>query len=409
MRICFVHQYFPGQFKRLAKHFVDEGHEVIAFHRGLKDGRSSSQIDGIRLIEYGRNMEEQPETGALAAVEWFIRESADLATIAEEIRVDEGWRPDLVYSHTGWGRAAYLQDVFTRAKHIKYCEWFYNNRVSSTEFLHPGGRELPYRMATSTLNLPILGDMAHAHQLIAPTEWQKSQFPLAMRNNIEVVPDGIDMDFFAPKADATFALPNGRVVSRNDRLVTYATRGADPFRGFGQFIEALGRLQARDPKVEAIILGDRKIYYGADHGTESHFDEVIARAQLDPARTHFLGKLDYADYRDVLQVSSAHVYLTVPFVLSWSFLEAMSTGCAVIGSETAPIMEFVTDGENGLLANFFDTADLADRISEMLDAGPRAEAMRIKARETVRQRWSAEIAIAQHMAIVDRLLADQRK
>lgn len=408
MRICFVHQYFPGQFKRLAKHFVDEGHEVIAFHRGLVDGRTSTQIDGIRLIEYGQNLPEQPETGALNAVEWFIRESVDLATIAEEIRVEESWRPDIVYSHTGWGRAAYLHDVFTRAKHVKYCEWFYNNRLSSTEFLHPGGRALPYRMATSTLNLPILGDLAHAHHLIAPTEWQKSQFPLALRDNIEVVPDGIDMDFFIPRPDATFSLPDGRMVSRKDRLVTYATRGADPFRGFAQFIEALGRLQARDPLVEAIILGDRKIYYGADHGTENHFDEVIAKAEIDPARTHFLGKLEYADYRTVLQVSSAHVYLTVPFVLSWSFLEAMATGCAVVGSDTAPIREFVTDGENGLLASFFDVAELAERIAEMLDAGPRADAMRIKARETIRQRWSAEVAIEHHMKIVDRLLSEKK-
>jgi glycosyltransferase involved in cell wall biosynthesis len=405
MRICFVHQYFPGQFKRLARHFVDEGHDVIAFHRGLTDGRSSSQIDGVRLIKYGQKLAEQPETGALDAVEWFIRESADLATIAEELRVEESWRPDIVYSHTGWGRAAYLHDVFTRAKHVKYCEWFYNNRASSTEFLHPGGRALPYRMATSTLNLPILGDIVAAHQLIAPTEWQKAQFPLAMRNNIEVVPDGIDMEFFKPRPDAAFALPDGRTLSRKDRIVTYATRGADPFRGFGQFIEALGRLQARDPQVEAIILGDRKIYYGAGHGSETHFDEVIAKAEIDPARTHFLGKLDYEAYRDVLQVSSAHVYLTVPFVLSWSFLEAMATGCAVIGSDTAPIAEFVIDGENGLLANFFDTEELTERIAEMLDAGPRAEAMRLKARETIQQRWSSEIAIAHHMAIVDRLLS----
>ena len=409
MLICFVHQYFPGQFKRLAKHFVDEGHDVIAFHRGLVDGRSSNQIDGVRVIEYGQGLPPQPETGALDALEWFIRESADLASIADDLRTEEGLRPDLVYSHTGWGRAAYLHDVFTRAKHVKYCEWFYNNRMSSTEFLHPGGRDLPSRMATSTLNLQILGDLAYGHKLIAPTEWQKSQFPLAMRDNIEVVPDGIDMDFFSPKPDATFTLPNGRVVSRRDRLVTYATRGADPFRGFGQFIEALGRLQAIDPTVEAIILGDRKIYYGSDHGTESHFDAVIAEAQIDPSRTHFLGKLDYASYRDVLRVSSAHVYLTVPFVLSWSCLEAMATGCAVIGSETAPVTEFVTDGENGLLANFFDTEELAERMAEMLDAGARADAMRVKARETVMRRWSAGVAIDRHMAIVDELTTSPRR
>jgi glycosyltransferase involved in cell wall biosynthesis len=408
MKICFVHPYFPGQFARLARHFVEQGHDVVAFHSGIVDGRSSSPVDRVRLIEFGA---EPPAAGrnndALAGTARFLREAANLALRAEQFSSD-GWRPDIVYSHTGWGSAAFLHDVFPKAKFVKFCEWFYNNDARSTDYLTPGRRPLPQRMGTSTLNLPILADLAQGHALISPTEWQKSQFPAIIRDKIEVLPDGVDLDFFSPDSIATFTLPDGRAVGRGDRIVTYVARGADPFRGFGKFIDALARLQARDPRVEAIILGDRTVYYGSGVGTESHFHDVMEKALIDPARTHFLGRLSYEDYRDVLRVSSAHVYLTVPFVLSWSFLEAMAAGCAIVASDTAPVREFMTDGENGRLANFFDTAELADRIAEMLDAGPPAEAMRAKARETIRQRWSAEIAIERHSAIADRLLNEAK-
>jgi glycosyltransferase involved in cell wall biosynthesis len=409
MQICFVHHYFPGQFARLARHFVKEGHDVVAFHRGIVDGRSSTPIEGVRLIEYGQELPQpSPDEGVLAGTTRFIREAASLATRAGELR-SEGWRPDVIYSHTGWGSAAYLHDVFPRAKYVKFCEWYYNNKTSSTEYLTPGGRALPQRMATTTLNLPILADLAHGDALISPTEWQKSQFPPAVRDKIEVVPDGVDLDFFAPDAAATFTLPDGRTIGRGNRIVTYAARGADPFRGFGPFMEALADLQARDPLIEAIVLGDKTVYYGSGSGTEDHFNAVISKTSIDASRTHFLGRVSYEDYRRVLQISSAHIYLTVPFVLSWSFLEAMASGCAVVGSDTAPVREFITNGENGRLANFFDPKDVADRIADLLDCDSETDALRARARDTIRKRWSAEIAIERHMAVVDRLLSERKK
>ena len=408
MKVCFVHPCFPGQFTQLARHFVDQGHDVVAFHRGIVDGRSSSPIDGLRLVAFGT---EPPaasdEESPVDRMTRLLGDAANLAMRADELK-RAGWRPDIVYSHTGWGSAAFLHDVFPKAKYVTFCEWYYNNDARSTDFLIPGGRTLPQRMGTSSLNLPILAGLAHGDVLVSPTEWQKSQFPPAVRDRIEVAPDGIDLDFFSPDAAATVVLPNGKTVGRKDRIVTYATRGADPFRGFSQFIEALGRLQARDPRIEAIILGDRKVYYGSGAGTENHFHEVMAKAGIAPDRTHFLGRLGYEDYRNVLRASSAHVYLTVPFVLSWSFLEAMATGCAIVGSDTAPVREFMTDGENGLLANFFDTAEIADRISEMLDAGSRTETMRVNARGTIRRRWSADIAMGRHGQIVGRLLGQPK-
>ena len=403
MRILFVHHYFPGQFRRIAEHYVATGHDVVALYRGAVDGRSSSPVAGVRLLEYGHEVvADRPKDHILHDSEEFIREAASACFQAIALR-DAGWCPDIVYGHTGWGTGAFLQDVFFDAKYVKYCEWFHSNSSETIAFLKP---DPPFetRFLNSLLNLPVLADLARADLMIAPTEWQRSTFPAALRPAIEIAPDGIDTDLFRPDPHAAFHARDGRVFTAADRVITYVARGADPFRGFAPFIEALGRLQASDPKVEALIVGDRTVYYGNGAGGEGHFRDVMAKAQIDPARTHFTGTLPYEDYRKVLQISAAHVYLTVPFVLSWSALEALSTGCLLIGSDTAPVREFVTHGENGLLVDFFDAEGIASAIGQALRGGTDIDNMREKARETIKARWSAEAAIERHLALVSRLL-----
>ena len=404
MRILFAHQYFPGQFQRIARHYVGSGrHDIVAFHRGLRDGRSMPQIDGIRMFEYGQEVvADRPRDHVLFGTEEFIRESASLAIHAHELK-ESGWLPDIVYSHTGWGTGAFLHDIFPDAKFVKYCEWFHNNTSESGEFLAPD-RPFESRIMTSLMNIPVLSDLARADLLIAPTEWQKSQFPSHMRGAIEIAPDGVNTTLLKPDPHATFELADGRRFSAGDRVITYVARGADPFRGFRQFIDALAIVQERDPGVEAIIVGDKTVYYGAGNGTDSHFNEVMASARIDMARTHFTGTLPYEQYCKVLQVSAAHVYLTVPFILSWSALEALSAGCAFVGSATSPVQEFVTHGENGLLADFFDVEALAANIAHAVAGGSDIDAMRMKARKTMLEKWSAENAIARHEALIAKLM-----
>jgi glycosyltransferase involved in cell wall biosynthesis len=405
MKILFIHHYFPGQFARIARDYVERGHEVVALNRGLKDGRSNPPVDGVRLIEYGQEVDiDRPESHPLFETEQYVRESASVVKRAMELR-ESGWTPDLVYGHTGWGTGAFVHDVFPEAKHVKYCEWFYNNSAESTEFLD-GDRGQPNRFFTSLLNMPILADLMRADLMMSPTEWQRSQFPPAIRAAIRVLPDGVDTELLKADHEARFTTPGGRTFRPGDRVVTYVARGSDPFRGFKPFIEALQRLQKQDAKVEAIVVGDRTVYYGSGHNTDNHFTEVMAQADLDMARTHFVGALPYDSYRRVLQVSAAHIYLTVPFVLSWSALEALSTGCAFIGSDTAPVREFVTHGDNGLLVDFFNPAAIADAALHMLDGGDEVRRMRARARETILTRWEAQRAIELHRAAVDSLFSD---
>lgn len=399
MRILFVHHYFPGQFQRIAQHYVSEGHDVVAFHRGLQDGRATRPVPGVRAIVYGEEaVSDRPEDHVLHDVDQFVREAASVGFRAVELK-DEGWLPDLVYDHSGWGTGAFLHDVFPDAKHIRYCEWFFNNTAESGEFL-TGERPFEARFMNSLLNLPTMMDLTRADLMIAPTEWQRRQFPDAIRRQIRIAPDGVDTDLFRPDRDARFTTPEGKSFVAGDRVVTYVARGADPFRGFQPFIEALGIAQAEDPDLHALILGDRKVYYGAGVGREDHFNDVMRRAAIDPRRTHFTGVVAYEQYRQALQVSAAHIYLTVPFVLSWSAIEALATGCAFIGSDTAPVREFVEHGREGLLVGFDDPRAIATAISHMVAAGPEIDAMRKAARRRVLRNWSAGSAIRRHLKLV---------
>jgi glycosyltransferase involved in cell wall biosynthesis len=405
MRVLFVHHYFPGQFQRIAEHYVDAGHDVVAFHRGLRDGRASGPVAGVRLLAYGEDLRaDRPADHILHDVDQYVREAASVGFLAVELK-ESGWIPDLVYDHTGWGTGAFLHDVFPAAKHIRYCEWFYNNTAESGEFL-TGERPFETRFLDSLLNLPALMDLARADLMIAPTEWQRRQFPVAVRDRIRIAPDGVDMSLFRPDPTARFTTPDGKTFAAGDRVVSYVARGSDPFRGFRPFIEALSLAQKKDPTLQAIILGDRKVYYGQGVGSEDHFSEVMGAASIDPARTHFTGSLPYEQYRRALQVSAAHVYLTVPFVLSWSALEALAAGCAFIGSDTAPVREFVEHGREGLLVGFDDAEAIADAIARMMAGGPQVAAMRAAARLRITRDWSAEAAIARHLALVAEITPD---
>lgn len=404
MNILFAHQYFPGQFENIARHLAAAGHDVKAFTSGIIDGRNSPAIEGIEMIGFGHEVViDRPEDHVLNDTESFIRHAASLALAADTLK-QSGWLPHVVYSHTGWGVGAFLQDVFPDARFIKYCEWFYNTKGGDTDFFEPDP-SIETRIVSSLLNLPVLSEFARADRMISPTEWQKSRFPEPLRQHITVVPDGIDMAVFAPDKAARFELDGGRTFVPGDRVVTYVARGADPYRGFATFIAALAMLQQRDKTVHALIAGDRKVYYGAGAGTETYFNEVMAEARLDPVRTHFLGRIDKRHYVRLLQVSAVHIYLTVPFVLSWSALEAMAAACLLIASDTAPVTEFIEDGVNGLLCHYNDADHLAGLMERALDGGPDLDRMRRAARDRIAERWSHDFAINRHLALLDGLSA----
>ena len=231
-------------------------------------------------------------------------------------------------------------------------------------------------------NSQFLQDLTSCDIGICPTEWQKSQFPKTFHDKIKVIHDGVDTDYFKPNPDAEFKIPNSNtVLTRKDEILTYATRGMEPYRGFPQFMEAAEVLLQKRPNLKVIIAGQDRVCYGPKPINGSYKELMLKRLNLDVSRVHFTGALPYNEYLKLLQISSVHFYFTYPFVLSWSMLEAMSTGCLIAGSKTQPVEEVMKDGKNGLLVGFFDKMALIEKINYALDNKDTLQNIRENARK----------------------------
>jgi len=249
-------------------------------------------------------------------------------------------------------------------------------------------------------NAPILIDLYSCDRGLSPTQWQRSQLPVEFHPKLSVLHDGVDTEYFQPNPGAKLVLPQ-LDLSHVEELVTYVGRGMEPYRGFPQFMEAVAYLQERRPHCHVVIVGSDRVCYGKSlPNGQSYKDWMLEKVPLDLSRIHFTGPLPYGQYRQVIQASSVHVYLTRPFVLSWSMLEAMSTGCLVLGSDTAPVTEVIQDGNNGLLVDFFSPQQIAERITEVLDHPSRMVQLRAKARQTILERFALPDLLPQHLQLI---------
>jgi glycosyltransferase involved in cell wall biosynthesis len=301
-----------------------------------------------------------------------------------------GFEPDLIMAHPGWGESLPLRSVFPKARILLYCEFFYG----------PQGRDVGFdpefpdtgidgKVALHLKNASTLLALAESDGGVSPTAWQRSTFPAEFLDKIQVIHEGVDVDIVRPEPNATFCLTNSREVRRGDEVVTFVARNLEPLRGYHIFMRALPRIMSARPQAEIVVIGGDGTSYGAPppRGTtwkSLALAEVAGR--IDMSRLHFTGPLSYRDYLRALQVSAAHVYLTYPFVLSWSLMESLSAGCVVIGSQTAPVSE-VIDGQNGILTPFFDLEALADRVIDVLACPHQYQHMREKARSTIVDRY----------------------
>ena len=377
MRILLIHQNFPGQFRHVAAAWSRlPGIELIGLGRDTAPGQA-----GIRWYRY--RLHRQPAATQhpyLAQMEDAVLHGQAVARALDALK-RKGFVPDLVLAHPGWGETLYLREVFPEARVIHLCEWYYGMLGSESGFDPEYPLGLHERARMRTWNALHALNLTQCDIGISPTEWQRAQHPAIFLPRIQVLHEGIDMNRLAPRPDATFLTPDGRRLSAGDSVVTYVARNLEPYRGFHSFMRALEIIQRRHPKCHALIVGGDGVSYGKRPDDAPNWREKLLReVKLDPARTHFTGKLPYDAYRTVLQISSAHVYLTYPFVLSWSLLEAMASGCLVIASRTPPVEEVVRDEENGLLVDFFDRHALAERVLEALENPVRHSAIRAAAR-----------------------------
>ena len=295
----------------------------------------------------------------------------------------------LIVAHPGWGEAMFLKDIFPRTPLLNYCEFYYHGTGADIGFdpSMPAGLDAMCRARARNAHLAL--SLESCDHGISPTQWQRDSHPVPFRDKISVIFDGIDTDAVKPVTDTRFVLPDGRVLTRDDTVVTYIARNLEPYRGFPSFMRAVPQILARCPDAQIVIVGGDEVSYGRDapegkSWRQTMLDEV---GPLDPARVHLFGRLPYRSYLALLGVSTAHVYLTVPFVLSWSCMEALAMGCLVIGSRTPPVTEVIEDGRNGLLVDFLKPNEIASRVAEAVANRRGLGVVRGRARETVLARY----------------------
>lgn len=388
MNFLFVHQNFPGQFRHVAAALAGtQGHRVVAIGDADNLKGRSMPHPAIGVLAYPALPGANPSTHHyIRDYERAIRRGQSVARIAMEVR-QKGFLPDVIVAHPGWGEGMFLKDIFPEARHIHYFEFFYRGRGSDVGFDPEYPSQLDDLLRVRIKNSTQLISLDACDAGISPTEWQRSQYPPAFQERIRVMHDGIDTDVVAPDPRARLEL-DGLSLAAGDEVLTYVARNLEPYRGFHVFMRALPRILSARPGLRVVIVGGDEVSYGKRLPEGQNYREkLIAEAGhgVDWSRVHWLGRVPYATFLKVLQVSRVHVYLTYPFVLSWSMLESMAAGCALVASDTQPVREVLRDGENGCLVDFFDHVALAERVEAMLaDPGAYLD-MRRRARETVVQ------------------------
>jgi len=397
MKILFIHQNFPGQYRYLARHLGQEAANRVVFITKPSEGG----IPGVEKVEYTPGRDPAPSTHPyVVGFERAVLHAQAVARAALVLK-KEGFTPDIVCAHPGWGEAMYIKDVFPEAPLVNYCEWYYRAVGADIDFDPAAPVDLDRRCRTRTRNALHLLNLEACDHGIAPTRWQQRQFPAEFRQKISVIHEGIDTSTVRPDADARFTLPDGRELGRKHEVVTYVARNLEPYRGFPSFMRALPRICERRPNAHVVIAGGDEISYSKrlPDGL-TYRQQLLEEVRIDPQRVHFLGKIPYSRFVKLLQVSSAHVYLTVPFLLSWSMLEAMAAGCVVVASNTPPVVEVVENGKNGFLVDFFSPDEIAERVSEVLARREQLGGISEAARRTIVHRYELTKCLPRHLELI---------
>lgn len=411
MKILFLHQNFPGQFKHLAPALAALGHEVHALRLSDQPGQTWRGVQ-VHTYKPARSSAPHVHPWVLDFETKVIRGEAVMRW-AMQCRDTQGFQPDVMVAHPSWGESLFIKQVWPKTKLGVFCEMHYQAHGQDVDFdpeFAPSDVGVGSRLfIKNTVNL-LHNDLVDA--AISPTHWQASTYDPRMRQLITVVHDGVATDQIQPQPDARLDLGAGLIFTRDDEVVTFVSRNLEPYRGYHIFMRALPALLRQRPQAHVLIVGGDGVSYGAKppegHTWKQLFmDEVRGQiSDADWARVHFVGRLPYDHFLTMLQISRVHVYLTYPFVLSWSLIEAMSAGCAIVASDTAPVLEVIEDGVTGKLVHFFEHQALSQAIADLLDQPDERARLGAQARARAIERYDLHtVCLPQQLAWVQALAA----
>jgi len=406
LNYLFIHQNFPGQYQHVVRHLADRPQNRVFFITQP----NTNEMRGVTKLVYPV---DEAAAGALhpflPEFDQAVRNGLGVAELCRGLEA-KGIRPDVIVGHAGWGETLFLKDVWPDVPLLGYCEFYYHLAGSDVGFdpEYPAhwidGPRLRTKNAINHLALEAI-DWGQT-----PTLWQQAQYPAPLRRAISVIHEGVDTDVAKPDPDAWIQLQRtGVKLSAGDEVITFVSRNLEPYRGFHIFMRALPALLKRRPNAQVLIVGADGVSYGRAAPTGTTYREMLLAevgGEIDFDRVHFLGQISHGLFINILQLSAVHVYLTYPFVLSWSFMEAMAVGCLVVGSATTPVMEVLQDGQNGLLVDFFDGPGLVERIDEALSDPERMQALRANARQTILDQYDLKtVTLPAYLSLIDDVAA----
>lgn len=407
MNILFVHQAFPGQYVHICKQLLEQSTNTVV-SVGMRKS-SIPKTKGYHHYIYQPKRGNGKDTHPLIvdAETKAIRAEA-CANLCQQLK-QKGFTPDIICGHPGWGELLFLPFIWPNTPILMYQEFCYNVNGFDCAFdaeLQPDDNDwlnsgrIHFKNANTLLNLD------HATWNVSPTAFQKSSYPQRFHHRFSVIHDGISNQARPAKhvERLAFEIDDNLSITNADPLITFVNRHIEPYRGCHSFIRAIPRIQELQPEARIVIVGERQgVSYGKACDDGEWCDRFLAEieGQYDPSRVHFVGRINYDRFLTLLQLSKVHVYLTYPFVLSWSLLEAMSIGCAVVGSATAPVMEVLQHNHNGLLVDFFSPQAIAEQVNRLLEDRPLAQKLGQQAHRDAVEHYSLERCLPRQLNLID--------
>ena len=398
MRILYIHQNFPAQFGHLGNAFAERHGWQITFLSEKPGGWSGP----IRKLQY--SVPREPERVGDTSTR-FTRYLKKSDAIYQTLKRNTDVRPDLVVAHSGFGTTLFLRELLKDVPIVHFCEWYYQPTGCDLEFstskVAPASRA---NIAT------LLADLENCTLGYCPTHWQRSKIPSTYQHKLQTIFDGVDTGFWKPPLGRprTSRVVHGAKIPDHVKVVTYVARGFETMRGFHIFAEVASRIAALRDDVIFLCIGSDRVCYGSDLSRikeKSFREHVSRRVNLDERRFLFPGAIPRDELVKAFGYSDLHLYLTAPFVLSWSLFNALSCGCTVLASDTQPVREVIRHGVNGLLAPFWDVDQFVETACAVLDRpGEFRESLGKAGRDTIQARYSLDVILPQMESLYRRAI-----
>jgi glycosyltransferase involved in cell wall biosynthesis len=403
MKYLFVHQNFPGQFLHIVRHLLaSDQHDVVFICE-----KNANFISGVRRVIY------QTPPRAEQAIHPYAREfemamaRAEAAQRAARQVKALGFEPDIIIGHHGWGELLNFGEVWPNAPLLGYHEYYYNLTGHDVGFdpeFPVSETAYPHIRAKNGINLLTLTNPGYG---ITPTRYQLETYPEWARGAITLLPEGVNLETCKPATGRrTNTTIGGITIKAGEKLLTYVARDLEPYRGFHILMRAIPAMLKARPDLRIVLVGGDKVSYGMPPVSGTWRERLLAELgkKIDLDRVHFPGRIDYPEYIKLLQRSDAHVYLTYPFVASWSLREAIACGCAIVASDTAPVQEFITHGQTGILTPFLNVKALANNVLRVLEGGPDIKRMRAAARHFAETNLRMDAYLKNFEALIDKII-----